>query len=210
MIIANPFYYSVFKYLMADTDIAREMLPIILSEEIQHLEANLQERFIKILRDAKAEILHNYLIQAHHLPLEPKTKLERISHIFNPKFRTHDKHKIDFTDTIDEPIVQKILYRLLSALVDDTIRRNMHVEDEVECILKRQTNERAAKIAVQKRLNEEMTNDKTIESDIDQAKERRVRSLINYSSLSDAQIASATNSTLYFVQKHRYDLIQNT
>jgi hypothetical protein len=318
MIIANPLYDVVFKYLMEDMGIAREILSTILAEEIHELEANPQERFVKILSSENTRILHfnfkatiksptgktntvliklnvsrykrydlgenynskqdkliradgtqitesfdvvtiyilgfewnqlnhaiikaknedgyqdvltgkiieqgeenfaklltpnSYLIQAHHLPLEVKTKLERILHFFNLKFRTRDEHKIDFAETIDEPIVQKIRYRLLSALVDDTIRRSMNVEDEIESMIKWQMNGIAATLAVQKRLFEEEVNNKTIETDkqkltdIDQAKERKVRSLINYSNLSDTEIASATTSTLYFVQKLRYDLM---
>jgi hypothetical protein len=253
MIIANPLYDVVFKYLLEDIDIARELLSTILGEEIVYLEVKPQETVttspdgsIRILRfDFKATIelpsgeqkkvlielqklkqsldimrfrrylgdnyakeddvilddgtqiklplpivtiyilgyllnhlnkaavkinreyidiftgeviegvkdefvellTHNsYVIQTRLLPLESKTKLERILQVFNPKFRTKDTHKLDFTGDANEPIVQKMLNRLQRAIVDDDMRHQMDVEDEFERILARE----AKKVADEK------------------------------------------------------------
>lgn len=43
MIIANPLYDVVFKYLLEDVEIARELLSTILGEEVQSLEVKPQE-----------------------------------------------------------------------------------------------------------------------------------------------------------------------
>ena len=56
MIIANPIYDVVFKYLLEDIDIARELLSVILNEEIITLEVNPQERSNE-LTDEKIKIL---------------------------------------------------------------------------------------------------------------------------------------------------------
>jgi len=63
VIIANPIYDVVFKYLLEDADIARDLLTTILGEEVVHLEFKPQEmstessQSIKILRlDFKAII----------------------------------------------------------------------------------------------------------------------------------------------------------
>lgn len=56
MIIANPIYDVVFKYLLEDIDIARELLSVILNEEIITLEVNPQERSNE-LADEKIKIL---------------------------------------------------------------------------------------------------------------------------------------------------------
>ena len=56
MIIANPIYDVVFKYLLEDIDIARELLSVILNEEIITLEVNPQERSNE-LADKKNKIL---------------------------------------------------------------------------------------------------------------------------------------------------------
>lgn len=42
--IANPIYDVVFKYLLEDLDIVRELLSTILNEEIIHLEVKPQEK----------------------------------------------------------------------------------------------------------------------------------------------------------------------
>ncbi len=48
MIIANPVYDVVFKYLLEDIDIARELLSVILGEEILNLEFKHQEATLEI------------------------------------------------------------------------------------------------------------------------------------------------------------------
>jgi hypothetical protein len=44
MLIANPIYDSVFKYLMEDNDIARRLLSVIIGEEIEFIEVKPQEQ----------------------------------------------------------------------------------------------------------------------------------------------------------------------
>ncbi|NJL75541.1 MAG: hypothetical protein HC892_11440 [Saprospiraceae bacterium] len=63
MIIANPIYDVVFKYLLEDVEIARELLSTILGEDVQSVEVKPQETStetsgdIRILRfDFKAVI----------------------------------------------------------------------------------------------------------------------------------------------------------
>jgi hypothetical protein len=253
MIIANPLYDVVFKYLLEDVDIAQELIATILGEDITHLEVKPQETVtsstdgnIRILRfDFKATIelpdgeikkvlielqklkqsldvmrfrrylgdnyckeddvilgdgtsfktplpivtiyilgfsltkLKNaavkinreykdiltgavienvyedfvellthdsYVIQTRLLPPETKTKLERVLQIFNPKFKTKDIHKVDFTDDLNEPIVQKMVSRLQKAIVDDEMRHQMDVEDEFERLLARE----AQRVATEK------------------------------------------------------------
>lgn len=43
MLIANPIYDVVFKYLLEDVEIARELLSAILGETVQNLEVKPQE-----------------------------------------------------------------------------------------------------------------------------------------------------------------------
>jgi hypothetical protein len=254
MIIANPLYDVVFKYLLEDLDIAKEILSTILGEEISYLEVkpqetitevspdgnirivrfdfkatiespngelkkvlielqklkkaldimrfrrylgdnyskeddvvlgdgtvtkmplpivtiyilgfpltNLKNAVVKINREYKdmltGEIIENvkedfiellthdsYVIQVRLLPLKTKTKLERILQIFNPQYKTDDKHKLDFKGDTNEPIVQKMLNRLQRAIADDEMRHKMDVEDEIERILERE----AKKVSAEK------------------------------------------------------------
>ena len=66
--------------------------------------------------------------------------------IFNPQFKTDDKHKLDFTGDTNEPIVQKMLNRLQRAIADEEMRHKMDVEDEIERILERE----AQKVSAEK------------------------------------------------------------
>jgi hypothetical protein len=254
MIIANPLYDVIFKYLLEDIDIAKELLSTILGEEILYLEVKPQEtateispdgsvrivrfdfkatiespngelkkvlielqklkkaldvmRFrrylgdnyskeddviladgtmtkmplpivtiyilgfaltylkkavVKVNREYKdmltGEIIENvkeefiellthdsYVIQVRLLPPQTKSKLERILQVFNPQFKTDDKHKLDFTGDTNEPIVQKMLNRLQRAISDDDMRHKMDFEDEIERILERE----ARKVSAEK------------------------------------------------------------
>jgi hypothetical protein len=250
MIIANPFYDVVFKYLLEDTEIAKEILSTILSENILYLEVKPQETVIEntaegvrivrfdfkatiesptgeikkvlielqkikkssdimrfrrylgdnyqkeddvivddgtsvkmplpivtiyilgfnlenlknsvvkinreyidiltgeqiIVKDKFVELLthDSYIIQVRGLPLETKTKLERILQIFHPKYVTNDNRKSDFTGDDNDPLVQKMLNRLLRAIADDELRRKMDFEDEIERILARESQKTSA------------------------------------------------------------------
>ena len=251
MIIANPLYDVVFKYLLEDTDIAKEFLSTILKEEILYIEPKPQETVTEVSADGSIRIIRfdfkvtietptgelkktlielqklkhafeimrfrrylgdnyakeddvvsgdgtvikmplpivtiyilgflldklknavvkinreyvdvltntvipnvkddfvellthdSYVIQARLLPLEAQTKLERVLQIFNPRFKTKDRHRLDFTGNTEEPIVQKMLNRLQRAIADDELRHNMDVEDEVYRVLERETKKAA-------------------------------------------------------------------
>jgi hypothetical protein len=238
MIIANPIYDVVFKYLLEDTEIAREFLSAILGEEIESLEVRPQEtttelsvisglsvfrydfvalvksatglrkvlielqkvkqafdvtRFRKYLgenyrkedsvklidgqqmeqplpivtiyflgfsldhikipalsinreyrnaisgelikaREDFVELLthDSYLIQIPHLKADTQTKLERFLQIFSPVFKTKDPQQLDFRGNEDDPILKKMLYRLVRAIASDEMRHKMDVEDEIE------------------------------------------------------------------------------
>jgi hypothetical protein len=250
MIIANPLYDVVFKYLLEDMDIARELISTILGETIVSLEVKAQEtitesspsnlnvlrfdfkatietptgelkkvlielqklkqsfdimRFrrylgdnykkeddvvlndgnitkmplpivtiyilgfslekltntvVKINREYKdvltdktilvkeefVELLthDSYIIQVRALPSDTKTKLERVLQVFNPKFKTKDKHALDFTGETTEPIVVKMVNRLQRAIADEEVRKIMDVEDEIERAFDRESKKIAA------------------------------------------------------------------
>jgi hypothetical protein len=77
MIIANPIYDVVFKYLLEDVEIARELLSTILGEEIQSLELKPQETAteksgggISILRFDFKAIIKNKSGELHKVLIE--------------------------------------------------------------------------------------------------------------------------------------------
>jgi hypothetical protein len=244
MIIANPIYDVVFKYLLEDTEIARELLSTILGEEILSIEVKPQETAtenttgsISILRfDFKAtiktstgthkkalielqkakqvfdvmrfrrylgdnykkedsivdesgetiqlplpivtiyflgfplehlnrpvvkinrsyqdvitqEILEikedfaellthdSYLIQLRLLSGNARNKLEQVLQVFSPRFKTKNKHQLDFVGDLAEPLVQKMVARLERAMASESIRDKMDVEDEIDRIFERE------------------------------------------------------------------------
>jgi hypothetical protein len=258
MIIANPLYDVVFKYLLEDIDIARELIASILGEEILELEVNPQEtatevspdgnihiirfdfkativtatgdikkvlvelqkiklalnvvrfrRYLgdnygkldnvvlgdgtliktplpivtiyilgfplaqlahavvkinrqykdvltgEIIEDAKDDFVEllthdSYFIQVRLLPAETKSKLERILQVFNPRFKTDDTHKLDFTGNTDDLIVQKIVNRLQRAIISEEVRRKMDFEDDFYAALEDEYNKGVAEEAAKK------------------------------------------------------------
>ncbi len=329
MIIANPLYDVVFKYLMEDIDIAREILETILGEKIRYLEVKPQETVTEVGEDGQLHILRfdfkatiesptgdmkkvlielqklkksfnimrfrrylgdnyskeddvilddgtqikmplpivtiyilgfaldklknavvkvnrdyidvltgkkienvkeefvellthdSFIIQVRGLPEETKTKLERVLQIFNPKYKTKDKHKLDFTGKTDDPLVEKMVNRLQRAIADDEMRHKMNVEDEIEQILERENSQSAAEIAAQKIVIEKMgeviaEKDEAIEVERQKAEAERqkveatnqiiVNNLILNTDLSDAQIAALTTFAPDFVTKCRENL----
>lgn len=167
MIIANPIYDVVFKYLLEDIEIARELLSTILGEEVLSLDVKPQETTtentaasISILRFdfkavlktktgelkkalielQKAKLLthDSYLIQLKLLAGKSRTKLEKVLQVFSPEFKTEDNHQLNFKGDLDEPLVQKIVARLERAIASEEIREKMDVEDEIDRIFERE------------------------------------------------------------------------
>ncbi len=245
MIIANPIYDVVFRYLLEDIEIASELLSTILGEEIISLELKPQEtttentsgsisilrfdfkaiiktqtgeqkkvlielqkakqvfdvmRFRRYLGDnyrkedtvldesgesvkiplpivtiyflgfsldnikrAVVKISHNYedvntkeildvkedfvellthdsfLIQLRVLPRKSRTKLEKVLQVFNPEFGSEDdKHQLNFTGDLNEPLVQKMVSRLERAMASEEVRNKMDVEDDIDRIFARE------------------------------------------------------------------------
>ena len=116
MIIANPIYDVVFKYLLEDKEIARGLLSTIIGEEIEELTVQPQEMAIRKIQTQ-----------------EIKTALQKVLRVFNQKFKIKtDKHKLDFQENTDNYLVQKMLDRLNRAITSDEILKEMDVEDEVD------------------------------------------------------------------------------
>lgn len=240
MIIANPIYDSVFKYLLDDADIAKELLSTILNEEIVSIEVKPQETVTEIdshsltvfrldfkaiiklpdnshkkvlieLQKAKklfdimrfrryladnyqktdtivdangeekntplpiitvyflgfplkkglpavfktqheitdvvtgeilqkrpkepfVELLHHnsYTIQIPLLTDKLQTRIEKVLMVFSPIYKTDDRHKLDYVGKTDDILINKILNRLIRAVADEQVRKQMDVEDEIE------------------------------------------------------------------------------
>jgi hypothetical protein len=113
--------FPLTKLTNAITKINREYIDVLANKTIE-----IQDDFVELLTH------DSYIIQVLALPPDTKTKLERVLQIFNPKFKTKDKHTLDFTGNTEEPIVEKMVSRLQRAISDEEMRHIMDVEDEIE------------------------------------------------------------------------------
>jgi hypothetical protein len=109
----------------------------------------------KIIEDAKEDFVEllthdSYFIQVRLLPTETKSKLERILQIFNPRFKTDDTHRLNFTGDTGDLIVQKIVNRLQRAIIDEELRRKMDFEDEFYGALEDEYNKGVTEAAAKK------------------------------------------------------------
>jgi hypothetical protein len=250
-VIANPIYDTVFKYLLEDLDIAREMLSVLLGRDIIHIEMKPQEvqaeissesltvfrvdfkaivrlsdgrhekvlielqkakhllditRFRKYLGDNYQrsdlitlpdgtvqevplhivamyflgftlsdhypkvfkskpvftdvitgevldegaqvpflDLLHHesFVVQIPRLDEGDQTRVEKILSVFNQEqVLEDDQHRLRFIKPTDDPLVERMVYRLLRAVADDDLRKRMDVEDEVENTIFRLIRER--------------------------------------------------------------------
>jgi hypothetical protein len=242
MLIANPLYDTVFKYLMEDLDIARELLSLILNTEIISLSVKPQEitmeyttsdkttiniyrldfvavfkqpngktkkalielqkskrttdimRFRRYLgenyqredvvtenglevpkpleiitiyllgfilddvpvaimqvknkfvnavtgeallyepRDQFVRLLNHesYTIQIPLLTPNTKNKVELTLDIFNQRYKTADRHILDYGGTQETPLLNKIVHRLTRAIADEQMRKKMDIEDDLD------------------------------------------------------------------------------
>lgn len=123
MIIANPIYHVVFKYLLEDVEIAQELLSTILSEEVENLGLKPQETSTKTSGAIRMRVLH----------------------IFSPIYQSKtDKHQLDFQGDTDDPLIKKMVDRLGRAIASEEIREKMDVEDELDRIFEREMKKLAA------------------------------------------------------------------
>ncbi len=85
-----------------------------------------QEEFIKLLTH------ESYFIQIPRLEEATKTRMEKVLSVFNQKFKSSDEHSLSYQLTEEDPLLQKMVNRLLRAAADDDMRRKMDLEDDIE------------------------------------------------------------------------------
>jgi hypothetical protein len=168
MIIANPIYDVVFKYLLEDVEIARELLSIILGEDVQSVEVKPQETStetsgdIRILRfDFKAVIKKpNGEIRKVLIELQKAKQafdVMRFRRYLGDNYRKEDTifndeglsetrplpiitiYFLGFPlNSIPSGVVKKMVERLERAIASEEIRDKMDVEDELDRIFERE------------------------------------------------------------------------
>ena len=93
----------------------------------ESLSPDIKEPFIENLTH------DSYVIQIPFLGDVVKTQMQKVLRVFNQKFKKkEDRHRLDFSENTDSPLVQKMLDRLNRAIASEEILAEMNLEDEVE------------------------------------------------------------------------------
>ena len=99
MRIANPIYDVIFKYLMENDRIAKDL----------------------------------FMIQIPKLAMVAQTEFEELLDVFNvKKYKTNDKHVLEYTGVSTNPKVKHVVKHLNKAIQVDEIIETMKMEDEYE------------------------------------------------------------------------------
>lgn len=108
--------------------------PAVFKSEPQIIDVVTGEFVRKPPKEPFVELLnHNsYTIQIPAVRDTLQTRIEKVLMIFSPKYKTDDRHKLDYLGKTDDELIEKILNRLIRAVADEQVRKNMDVEDEVE------------------------------------------------------------------------------
>ncbi len=115
-----------------------------------------------------------YAIQIPRLKMQARTEVEQMLDVFNQnKYKTSDKHVLEYTGDMSNPHVQRMVKHLNRALITDDydLLHQMLVEDEIENLLesKDQEHEEAIKKAVAEK-DEALLAKSQAESQAEQAK----------------------------------------
>ncbi len=84
------------------------------------------DKFIRLLNH------ESYTVQIPKLHPNTQSRVESVLDIFNQRYITDDDQRLDFKGDSQDPLAQKIIYRLTRAIVDDEMRRKMNMEEEYE------------------------------------------------------------------------------
>ncbi len=134
MIIANPMYDSVFKYLMEGLEIARELLSVLLREQIKSLTVKQQKTSVELADYSIAILRMDFkLVQIPLLKNEQQPRLEQVLSVFNQQpVSENDPLQLNYTGTEEDPLIARMVHRLNRAASDEDVRTKMDMEDEVE------------------------------------------------------------------------------
>ena len=89
-----------------------------------------KDKFIRLLNH------ESYTIQIPKLQPNLKSRLEQTLNVFNQKYQTSDVHTLNYDEDTNDPLIAKIVSRLMRAIADETLKRQMDFEDEIETELK--------------------------------------------------------------------------
>lgn len=115
--------FKLHKGYPAVFQVARCIRDVVTGDTLTHPP---KEPFVELLNH------ESYTIQIPLLEDKLQTRREKVLMVFSPKYKTEDSHKLNFLGDDSDPLVHKILDRLVRAVANEEVRKNMDVEDEIE------------------------------------------------------------------------------
>ena len=86
-------------------------------------------KFIRLLNH------ESYIVQIRKLHPNLQSRVENVLDIFSQRYKTDNEHKLDYKNNSNDPLIGLIVNRLIRAVADDNMRRNMDIEDEINADL---------------------------------------------------------------------------
>ena len=90
------------------------------------LVAEPKDKFIRLLNH------ESYTIQIPKLQPNDQNRVEQTLNVFNQRYVTDDVHTLDYEGNTEDPLMAKIINRLIRAIANEELRRKMNMEDEIE------------------------------------------------------------------------------
>jgi hypothetical protein len=106
--------------------------------KVERIYRNVVTNTIIPLKDSFLEALSHdlYVIQIPKLTMVAQTELEQLLDVFNvSKYRTNDKHILEYTGVTTNPKVKRVVKYLNKAMQVDDIIEAMKVEDEIDNLI---------------------------------------------------------------------------
>jgi hypothetical protein len=106
--------------------------------KVERIYRNVVTNTILTVKDSFLEALSHdlYVIQIPKLTMVAQTELEQLLDVFNvSKYRTNDKHILEYTGVTTNPKVKRVVKYLNKAMQADDIVEAMKVEDEIDNLI---------------------------------------------------------------------------
>lgn len=79
-----------------------------------------------------------FVIQIPYLKKSTRTHLGKLLQVFNQQYHTDDRHRLNFSAEIADPLLKRMIDRLTRAIANEELQWQMDAEDEAERIFGRQ------------------------------------------------------------------------
>ena len=85
-----------------------------------------KDKFVRLLNH------ESYTIQIPKLTANEQNRMEHTLDVFNQKYKTDDLQILNYPGKTNDLLISRIINRLIRAIADENLRRQMNIEDEIE------------------------------------------------------------------------------